>query len=200
MPPHHDDRVGSGPDRDLKGALRARLRSRRRSLRDETGPPDRDDHAARLAAHLSPLLAALPAGSTVASFTSLPTEPPTDAVNELIAALGHRLALPVLLPDNDLDWDAGDGDRLGRDAISAAALVLVPALAIGRDGSRLGQGGGSYDRALPRVGRSVPVIAIVHEHEVVDTVPRDAHDRDVDGVVTATSGLVLLSGGTGTPG
>lgn len=200
MPAHHEDRVGDGPDRDLKGALRARLRSRRRSLRDETGPPGREDHAARLAAHLRPLLAALPAGSAVATFTSLPTEPPTEAVNELITDLGHRLMLPVLLPDNDLDWDAGDGSRLGRDAISAAALVLVPALAVGRDGSRLGQGGGSYDRALPRVGRSVPVIAIVHEHEVVDTVPRDPHDRDVDGVVTATSGLVLLSAGAGAPG
>ena len=60
------------------------------------------------------------------------------------------------------------GPPLGRDAIAAADLVLVPALAVDVAGRRLGQGGGSYDRALPRA--TAPVVAVVFGDEVLDTI------------------------------
>ncbi|GAA4931662.1 hypothetical protein GCM10025331_14950 [Actinoplanes utahensis] len=76
-----------------------------------------------------------------------------------------RLLLPVLLPDNDLDWAVftgtltaatrgllePTGPRLGPDALRTADLALLPALAVSRDGTRMGRGGGSYDRALARL-------------------------------------------------
>lgn len=185
---------------DAKTALRRAARARRRDLVGRESGADRDQHADRLAAHLRPLLVELPAHSTVASFTSLPTEPPTASLNAQVRALGHRLLLPVLLPDKDLDWQQEDGDVLGLSEIASAALVFVPALIVGRDGSRLGQGGGSYDRALARVGAQAELVAVVHDHEVVASVPRDDHDRDVDAVVTATSGLVRLSPRVRPPG
>ena len=54
--------------------------------------------------------------------------------------------------------------------------MLAPALAVDGAGRRLGQGGGSYDRALERAG--APVVAVVFDDEVLDgQIPVEAHDR-----------------------
>jgi 5-formyltetrahydrofolate cyclo-ligase len=155
-----------------------------------------------LAAH-APLLP----GATVAGFVGVRGEPPTLALLAALRARGVRVLLPVLLDDMDLEWAAFDGEladgrlgmseptgaRLGRDAIADADLVLCPALAVDREGRRLGQGGGSYDRALPRA--RCPILAVVFDDEVLATVPSEAHDRPVDGVLTPLAGLRWLGEG-----
>jgi 5-formyltetrahydrofolate cyclo-ligase len=70
----------------------------------------------------------------------------------------------------------------------------VPALAVDGAGTRLGQGGGSYDRALARLGAGARrlVLAVVHDDEVLaGPLPREPHDVGVDGALTP-SGLVLF--------
>jgi 5-formyltetrahydrofolate cyclo-ligase len=67
----------------------------------------------------------------------------------------------------------------------------VPALAVGRDGTRLGRGGGSYDRALARVPAATPVVALLYEDELLETVPAEPHDRRVSAAVLP-SGVVAL--------
>jgi 5-formyltetrahydrofolate cyclo-ligase len=113
---------------------------------------------------------------------------------DALRAAGVRFLLPVVTGER-LDWATYDGEgalaegplglaepsghRLGSDALAAADVVLVPALAVDRSGHRLGRGRGYYDRALAAV--SVPVIAVVFDDDVIDDVPVEAHDRDVDG-------------------
>ena len=63
----------------------------------------------------------------------------------------------------------------------------MPALAVDALGRRLGQGGGSYDRALTRT--SAPVLAVVFEDELVAAVPTEPHDRPVSGVLTPEGGV-----------
>ena len=59
----------------------------------------------------------------------------------------------------------------------------MPALRIDRDGYRLGQGGGYYDRALPLM--SGWKIALVHSGEVTSEVlPRETHDIAVNAAAT----------------
>jgi 5-formyltetrahydrofolate cyclo-ligase len=125
----------------------------------------------------------------VAGYEPMRTEPGSV---ELLAAwhgLGVSVLVPVLLPDGDLDWAHWHPDperprpALGTDAVRRAQAVFVPALAVGRDGTRLGRGGGSYDRALARVA-DVPVVALLFDDELTDTVPRDAWDRPVTAVAT----------------
>jgi 5-formyltetrahydrofolate cyclo-ligase len=113
--------------------------------------------------------------------------------------------LPVLLEDDDLDWAAYDGElapgrrgllepvgpRLGVDAIASCDLVLVPALLVDRRGNRLGKGGGSYDRALARA--TGLTVALLHDDELVDEVPHDAHDVPVRAVATLGNGLVRFT-------
>jgi 5-formyltetrahydrofolate cyclo-ligase len=64
-------------------------------------------------------------------------------------------------------------------------VVFVPALSLDRSGTRMGQGGGCYDRVLPRAP-GARVVALVHPWEVRDEhLPREAHDLPVTEVITA---------------
>lgn len=87
------------------------------------------------------------------------------------------------------------GPRLGPAAIGAAELVIVPAVAVDRRGFRLGRGGGSYDRALARVGARTLTVALLHDGELVDVVPAEPHDRQVAAVITPALGLQWLVDG-----
>jgi 5-formyltetrahydrofolate cyclo-ligase len=77
-------------------------------------------------------------------------------------------------------------------AVARADAVLVPALAVDRAGNRLGRGGGSYDRALARVGPLIPLIALLYDDELVDRVPVEGHDLPVRAVVRPGHGITVL--------
>ncbi|MFV8130871.1 5-formyltetrahydrofolate cyclo-ligase [Streptomyces syringium] len=140
---------------------------------------------------------------TVAAYVSVGREPGTRALLEALRARGVRILLPVLLPDNDLDWGLyrgpghlvraargllePDGERLGPDAVTGADTVLLPGLAVDGRGMRLGRGGGSYDRVLARLDRAgvAPArVVLLYDDEVVARVPEEPHDHPVHAVVT----------------
>ena len=73
-------------------------------------------------------------------------------------------------------------------------MVLVPALAVDHAGNRLGRGGGSYDRALARVGPLIPVIALLYDGELLDQVPAEPHDTPVRAVVRPEAGITSAAG------
>jgi 5-formyltetrahydrofolate cyclo-ligase len=186
----------SGPE--AKAELRRELRARRA----QRGQADLDAVAYALAEHA----ATLP-GDCVAGFIGVRGEPPTLVLLDALASRGVRVLLPRLRDDMDLDWAVYEGagtlrsaqlglmepagPGLDREGVAEADLVLAPALAVDHTGRRLGQGGGSYDRALPRA--AAPVIAIVFDDEVLDAVPAEPHDRLVDGVLTPGGGLVRFA-------
>ena len=88
-----------------------------------------------------------------------------------------------------IDHFALPGDEpLTVDAIATVDAVLVPALAVAADGTRLGRGGGSYDRALSRVQSGVPVAALIYDAEVMVHLPADAWDVPVTAYVSPGSG------------
>jgi len=131
----------------------------------------------------------------VAIYRSLPSEPPTQAVAEMLHARGVLVIVPEMLPDKDLDWhelraDGSEGPGLGLAAIGSASVVLIPALAVDQFGTRLGQGGGSYDRSLARRRDGAILVAIVNDQEYAAwPLPRDAHDVPVRAVITPGRGL-----------
>ncbi len=145
--------------------------------------------------------------ATVALYISLTNEPGTGPLLERLHELGRRLILPVLLPDNDLDWAVYQGPdhllpasrgllepagpRLGPEAVATADVVLCPGLAVDRRGHRLGRGGGSYDRALARVPVGTFVCTLLYDGELLERVPAEEHDRPVTAVATP-SGVTRL--------
>ena len=72
------------------------------------------------------------------------------------------------------------GPTLEADALQ---LLLVPALAVDRDGIRLGYGGGYYDRYLENVNGPL-LIAVCYDKMVVDSLLKDEHDILFDYLLT----------------
>jgi 5-formyltetrahydrofolate cyclo-ligase len=133
----------------------------------------------------------------VAAYSPMSTEPGGADLPAVLAALGVAVLLPVLRADLDLDWirypgTGPPGPTLPADAIAAAELVVVPAVAVDSTGLRLGRGGGSYDRALSRVRMGALVIALLYGGELVARVPAEPHDRRVSAVILPEAGLVHL--------
>ena len=157
------------------------------------------ERARALADHLMETLE-LRQAATVAAYVSVSSEPGTGPLLDRLHAAGKRVILPLLRADNDLDWGAYDGPdglrtarrgllepagpALGPEALTTADVVLVPGIAVGSDGLRLGRGGGSYDRALDRVPDGTFVCVLLNSEEVMASVPRDDHDRSVTAVAT----------------
>ncbi len=174
----------SSPQPADKSAVRARIRAARRELRDDPGH-DRAALAERYRDHLLRWLGGRRPG-TITAYESWASEPPTQALLTGLQDAGWRVLVPDTLPDLRLSWhDVADPQvDLGIDAVAQADLLLIPALAVDLAGYRLGQGGGCYDRTLPLRRAGAPVVAMIFEHELVDAVPREAHDLPVDAVLT----------------
>lgn len=183
-----------------KASLRGRLAAARAAL------PDAERVAAgRLIRDHVLEMPQVAAAGTVAAYYSVGAEPDTRGLVFALWKRGSYVVLPVLLPDGDLDWASYEGpDSLapgprgllqpaepvrGPGTVARADVVLVPALAVDVAGNRLGRGGGSYDRALARVGGQVPTIALLYDGELLDRVPAEPHDRPVRAVVRPSHGL-----------
>jgi 5-formyltetrahydrofolate cyclo-ligase len=199
--PRDESHAGPGggvvPD---KASLRRRLATARSAVPDA----ERATAARLLRDHVLEMPEVSAAG-TIAAYYSVGTEPDTHSLVFALWKRGSYVVLPVLLPDGDLDWASYEGpDSLapgprgllqpveavrGPGTVARADVVLVPALAADASGNRLGRGGGSYDRALARVGGQVPTIALLYDGELLDHVPAEPHDRQVRAVVRPSHGL-----------
>ena len=122
----------------------------------------------------------------VASYDSYGSEPSTQTFNSTLLNRGIQILLPRLLDDNSLEWiDSESGENLGIAGISLAQVVVVPALSVDATGMRIGQGGGSYDRALKL--NSGWKVCLLHDGEIFEgDLPQEAHDQKVNAVVTPT--------------
>ncbi|WP_370968780.1 5-formyltetrahydrofolate cyclo-ligase [Amycolatopsis sp. cg9] len=147
---------------------------------------------------------------TVCAYLPFGTEPGTVALADALAAGGARVLLPVIQPEpGPLEWAeyTGEADlvpsrfrgirepggkRLGAEAVRAAELILVPALAVDRRGVRLGRGAGHYDRSLVFAEAGATLLAVVRDGELVDRLPGEPHDVRMTGALTPGRGVVGL--------
>jgi len=191
-------------------ALRSRKVALRRQLaawRSQIGDPERAASGRSLRDAVLSLPEIQMAG-TVAAYMSVGTEPDTRGLVYALWKRGTYVLLPLLLPDYDLEWASYEGpDSLapgprgllqpaepprGVTAVTSADLVIVPALAVDHDGRRLGRGGGSYDRALARVGPAVPTVALIYDDELLDEVPAGPLDQRVRMAARPRHGIIRL--------
>jgi 5-formyltetrahydrofolate cyclo-ligase len=188
---------------ERKTAERGRLLAARRAV----PTAERALDAAALATGVLDAVAAfeIAPGGTVCAYLAIGSEPGSLALLEALRSAGYRVLLPIVVGAAPLEWAEYTGEHalrpglhglreptgapLGPSAIASAALVLVPALAVDRRGTRIGKGGGHYDRSLPLA--DAPLVAVVRDAEVVDDLPVEPHDVRMTAVLTP-SGLRVL--------
>jgi 5-formyltetrahydrofolate cyclo-ligase len=191
---------------DEKAALRKQLMAARSGM-----SADQRRDAGRLIRDVLLEMPELQMAGTIAAYYSVGAEPDTRGLVFALWKRGSYVLLPLLRPDGDLDWASYEGpDSLvpgprglrqpgepprGIEAVARADVVLAPALAVDHAGNRLGRGGGSYDRALARVGPLIPVIALLYDAELLGHVPAEPHDTPVRAAVRPRSGITWLSAG-----
>ncbi|MFL6140395.1 MAG: 5-formyltetrahydrofolate cyclo-ligase [Labedaea sp.] len=195
-----------GSDLDATRAWsKARWRRELRAARRAVPASVRFAEALALAAQLTSGRIVRP-GQTLCGYVPVGSEPGSAQMLDEIADYGVRVLLPVVSGRGPLDWAwyAGPdslrpgpygllqpiGERLSTSALRIADLVLVPALAVDRRGTRLGQGQGHYDQSLPLVAPGTPLMAVVRDQEMFDELPREPHDVPMTGAIAPNRGLI----------
>ncbi|PVE19048.1 MULTISPECIES: 5-formyltetrahydrofolate cyclo-ligase [unclassified Arthrobacter] len=165
------------------------FRSRRREMSNE----ERLRSAAGLAQQVRQRLQASsgPHGGLIAAYLSMDPEPGTARLLDALNRDGYDVVVPICEPDYQLSWCQWSADAELRrspraplmepvgerfsfsellDRHGLPSLVLVPGLAVDHTGTRLGQGGGYYDRFLAQartVVPDLPAAAYLYEHELL---------------------------------
>jgi 5-formyltetrahydrofolate cyclo-ligase len=123
-----------------------------------------------------------------------------------IRIAGARRALPVVVErDAPLVFRLyHPGDPLEPDALGLPAptqdaevvfpdVVFVPLLAFDRQGGRLGQGGGFYDRTIAalRARGSVLAVGVAYAGQEVAELALEPHDQRLDAILTETAFILI---------
>ncbi|WP_448580226.1 5-formyltetrahydrofolate cyclo-ligase [Thermaurantiacus sp.] len=175
--------------------LRREARDARRAFVESLSPAVRAALEQALAEQLAPAVAA---ARLVGAHAAAGSE--IDASAALIGAEG-RVAWPRLREDGGLSFHRCDRAGLvdGRHGVAEAPpglpevfpdLLLVPLLLFDRQGNRLGQGGGHFDRTLARLRRmgsaSGPVraVGVAFDMQEVASLPVEPWDAPLDAIAT----------------
>lgn len=144
------------------------------------------------------------AAHTLLLYSPFRGETKTDLIVQAALGTGKRLALPRVEEEprrlwlhtwsgNVADLCAGAFGILEPAATwamvepGAIDLVVVPGVAFDRQGTRLGYGGGYFDRTLPTIRQANPAVRLIglgYGFQVVPDLPRDPYDVPVDAVAT----------------
>ena len=193
----------------MTGPTKTELRAEILLARHALAPQLHDAEAEALCGHLPAFIGD---EQTVCAYVPIGSEPGSAELIDSLVNRGVRVLLPVVRHDEaglrvPLKWGeyrpgglvlTRFGLRepvepwLPADAIAAATVVLVPALAVDRAGVRLGRGAGFYDRSLPLVAPTARLVAVVRDDELVDRLPAEPHDVRMTHALTPNGGLVAL--------
>ncbi|MCP5432173.1 MAG: 5-formyltetrahydrofolate cyclo-ligase [Alphaproteobacteria bacterium] len=179
-----------------KATLRREARARRAAL--AASHPRAGEALAALAPGLLALLTARGLPPDIAGYVPIRDEIDVLPLLAALAAGRARLSLPATegrdAPLLFRRWSPGGallpGPHGTREPApeaprAAPCLLLVPCLAFDAAGTRLGYGGGLYDRTLAALaGRDVLALGCAFSGQEVARLPREAHDRPLDGMLT----------------
>lgn len=124
---------------------------------------------------------------------------------EQLNQLGHRLYLPCLQPDYHLlfahwrphmpmkrnRYGVAEPTHQQRDAVDVLDVLLLPLVAVDRQGNRMGMGAGYYDRTLGSVSTRPYLIGVAHQLQLQEqTLPVQPWDVPLDALVTEEERIV----------
>lgn len=185
--------------RERKRELRRLLRERRRALGDEM----RRELSARIAAHVLALPVWREARVVMMYLSVTEEEPGTAALAQAALAAGKRLCVPrfgrmaatmePVMIDSLESLAAGDSalpipqPPPGAGEVCDPARIdlnLLPCVSADAWGTRLGLGGGHFDRLLVSMRPDAVNLGLLFACQLVETLPREPHDQRLSGFVT----------------
>ena len=182
--------------KEFPGESREEIRARMRRLRAQLEAPAQDEASRRVFRHILSL-DAYKGAKTVMAYVSARGELSLAPVLEDVLASGRQLALPrceapgIMTARRIRRMDELEPGAYGLMEPACVCevipseeidLILTPGTAFDREGNRIGQGGGYYDRFLP--GTRAARVGICHGFALLEHVPSQAHDAKMDAIVT----------------
>jgi 5-formyltetrahydrofolate cyclo-ligase len=177
---------------EAKAALRNRARAARASL--DHG--ERAEAAMAAAQHFFNAVA-LQASDVVAAYWRIRDELDCQPILVKLMDSNQKVVLPVVGgPEEPLDlrvweqgaslYESGFGTLAPSDLAPRAEpdIVLMPLLGFDSRGTRLGYGGGYYDRTLVHLSKKPKLVGLAFAAQELDRIPREAHDVPLDMIVT----------------
>lgn len=176
-----------------KALLRARFREH-----EQNRPADRVASASRVIYEQLVQMEVFQKAQCVGVYLALPAEVQTRAIIEACWENGATVCVPYYIaaeryfgmsrlnPAATLrsgKWNVSEPENPEPFDPAQLDLILVPAMAFDRHGTRLGHGGGHYDRVLQNV-KGYRLGLAFHEQVVDDDLPRESHDQPVQAILT----------------
>ena len=134
----------------------------------------------------------------IALYRAVNGEVPVDSLAEAFIAKGIKCCFPRVTDDNEMIFCDCDGINSAefeegaygikeplssKQAVDPKSIdvVVLPAVAYNEEGTRLGMGGGFYDRFIASLGDKRPyLLGICYEFQICSNVPSDGHDISAD--------------------
>jgi 5-formyltetrahydrofolate cyclo-ligase len=192
-----EERSSSADDAAIAQAKHA-ARARARMARDSVVQTERRA-AAHALAFVLPELPELQNVATILGYAALPNEfDPMPAIWRL-RKRGVRIAYPRIeapgvlgmhYVDHEMELVPGPfglaqpGQHAPRAPHLLIDAVIIPGVAFDEQGTRLGYGGGYYDRLLPMMRPECVRIGIAFDEQVLPHIPIEEHDERVDVIIT----------------
>ncbi|NMA96725.1 MAG: 5-formyltetrahydrofolate cyclo-ligase [Phyllobacteriaceae bacterium] len=176
--------------------IKVALRKEAHALRAALGQEARED-AAKAAADLFFDQVKFSGDDVIAGYWRIRDELDCQPILIRLMDSGQKVVLPVVDgPDLPLDlrvweadaplYEAGFGTLAPSDLAPRAEpdIVLMPLLGFDSAGTRLGYGGGYYDRTLASLSKKPLLIGLAFSAQELAHIPREDHDVPLDAVVT----------------
>lgn len=182
--------------------------------RDHMNEAERLNQSESICNHLFEYIQSFSRDAQILSFIAFRSEPELRTLHHRLWGHGYRIAIPrVQRTTKELDWRMlyrYDDLQAGYAGIMEPSLelipwvydptkpivILMPGLAFDRNGGRLGYGGGYYDRFVAANGwlqrgcAGVIKVAPAFSEQIVSVIPMEAHDVEVDVVITELGPLL----------
>jgi 5-formyltetrahydrofolate cyclo-ligase len=137
---------------------------------------------------------------TIMTYVTFRSEVDTRGLIDWALAAGKTVAVPRIRGPRDMEafclrepsqdlacgtWDIPEPcDGLDPCGPQTIDLIVIPGAVFAVDGARIGYGGGFYDTYMHALRPDAARIALAFELQIVDELPREAHDLPVDAIVT----------------
>jgi len=177
-------------------AQKADLRRTALAARAKLDAPTRAEGSALICGHFASAITIRPQ-DVVALYWPVRDEVDCQPLLAQLVDGGHRVCLPVVTgTDDPLEmriWDPGQAlypagfGTLAPDDLAERAepdIVVLPLVGFDEKGTRLGYGGGHYDRTLAGLSKKPRLIGLAFCVQELAYVPRLEHDVPLDAVVT----------------